>query len=56
MKTHQLFCCLLVFITCCVFAWKAETTLGEVAGYIAVIISMAVFSKNIIGKLLHRSR
>ncbi|MBC7886359.1 MAG: hypothetical protein H7Z13_00610 [Ferruginibacter sp.] len=51
MKTPVLFCILLFFITACVFTWKAESTLGQEFGYIAVIISMAVFSKNIIEKL-----
>ena len=51
MKSPQLFCFVMTFITCCVFTWKAETSLGEMTGYIALVISMAVFSKSIISKL-----
>ncbi|MEP7143581.1 MAG: hypothetical protein ABI707_11955 [Ferruginibacter sp.] len=54
MKTHHLFCCLLTLITCCIFTWIAESALGIVLGCIAIIISMAVFSKNIMGKLVRR--
>ena len=51
MKTHHLFCWGLLVITGCVFTLKAETTLGQLLGYIAVIISMGIFSKNMIGKM-----
>ena len=51
MKKYHLFFCTLIFITSCIFTWEAESHLGQELGYIAVVISMAVFSKNIISKL-----
>ena len=51
MKKHHLFFCTLIFITCGVFTWKAESHIGQELGYIAVVISMVFFSKNIISKL-----
>ncbi len=56
MKTHQLFCCLLTLITCCVFTCTAQTTTGIAMGYITVVISMAIFSKNILSKRMDKSR
>ena len=56
MKIHSLFCSLLIFITCCVFTWKAESTLGAVMGYIALIISLSALGKIIIDREAPRSR
>ncbi|MEP7143580.1 MAG: hypothetical protein ABI707_11950 [Ferruginibacter sp.] len=56
MKTHHLFCCLLIFITCGIFTWKAESTLGTVLGYFALMISIVVIGKIIIDKPMPGSR
>jgi hypothetical protein len=56
MKTPRLFCYVLTFITCCVFTWKAESTLGTVLGYIALMISILVIGKSIIDKPMPGSR
>ena len=51
MKTPLLFCLVLFHITACVFAWRAESVAGLVAGYLAVIISTALVIKNLLGML-----
>ena len=56
MKTHHLFCCVLIFITCCVFTWRAESTLGAVLGYITLMILIIVMGKTIIDKPMPGSR
>ncbi|MEP7110246.1 MAG: hypothetical protein ABI760_19780 [Ferruginibacter sp.] len=56
MKTHNLFCYLLVFITCCVFIWKAESTFSVVLGYIVLMISIVVIGNYIIDKPVQRNR
>jgi hypothetical protein len=56
MKKNSLFYCLLIFITCCVFTWKAQSTFGAVLGYIAIMISIVVIGKFIIEKPMPGSR
>jgi uncharacterized membrane protein YgaE (UPF0421/DUF939 family) len=51
MKTPHLFCYLLLFITCCVFTWRAESTLSQELGYLGIIISMLFSSKSMIRRL-----
>lgn len=51
MKTPFIFCYLLFHITCCVFAFKAESTAGLILGHLAVIVSMAILVKNILSRI-----
>ncbi|MEP7110248.1 MAG: hypothetical protein ABI760_19790 [Ferruginibacter sp.] len=51
MKTHHLFFCVMLFITCCVFTWKAESTSGQLLGFIALVVSILSIGKIIVSKL-----
>ena len=44
MKKHQFFCFALILITSFVFSLVSETLLGEVVGYTAIAVTLAVFS------------
>ncbi|MEO6721456.1 MAG: hypothetical protein ABIN67_13900 [Ferruginibacter sp.] len=54
MKSPNIFFCVMIFVTCCVFTWTAEKPLNQLLGYICIISSMAVFGKIIINKLVDK--